>query len=126
MKELTYELSTPTFWRPGILPAVSPPPRQERTNGKAIAALVLGILSIVVPYIGLIFGIIAIVLAALAFKEIRLRYEQGRGLAIAGLVCGIVGTIIYAVLILLFVLALVMFGNIDTDTVNYFNNLNSF
>lgn len=103
-----------------------PPPRQERTNGKAIAALVLGILSIVVPYIGLIFGIIAIVLAALAFKEIRLHYEQGRGLAIAGLVCGIVGTIIYAVLILLFVLALVMFGNIDTGTVNYFNNLNSF
>lgn len=89
MKELIYELSTPTLWRSGILSTVSPPPRQERTNGKAIAALVLGILSIVVPYIGLIFGIIAIVLAALAFKEIRLRYEQGRGWRLPGWSAGL-------------------------------------
>ena len=95
------------------------PPQQTRTNGKAIAALVLGILSIVVPYIGLIFGIIAIILAAISFKEIRLRYEQGRGLAIAGLVCGIIGTIIYAVIIVLVVLAFLYIGSVDNGSVNY-------
>lgn len=96
-----------------------PPPPPARMNGKSIASLVLGILSIVTPYIGLLFGIIAIVLSALSLKEIRTRYEQGRGLAIAGLVCGIVGTIIYAVIILLLILAVVFFNNIDS--VNSFN-----
>lgn len=81
-----------------------PPPPPAPMNGKSIAGFVLGILSIVVPYIGLLFGIIAIILSALSLKEIRMRYEQGRGLAIAGLVCGIVGTLIYAILILLFLL----------------------
>ncbi|MFD2878474.1 DUF4190 domain-containing protein [Paenibacillus rhizoplanae] len=77
--------------------------RRERMNGKAVAALVLGILSIVIPYVGILFGITAIVLATLAFKEIRYSYEQGRGLAIAGLVCGIASTFIYTILIIMFV-----------------------
>lgn len=92
-----------------------PPPPPAHTNGKSIAALVLGILSIVVPYIGLLFGIVAIILAAISLKEIRNRYEQGRGMAIAGLVCGIVGTIIYAILILfiiIFVVAAAGYSNV--------------
>ncbi|WP_339314755.1 DUF4190 domain-containing protein [Paenibacillus sp. FSL R10-2734] len=81
-----------------------PPPPPAPMNGKSIAGFVLGILSIVVPYIGFLFGIVAIILSALSLKEIRIRYEQGRGLAIAGLVCGIVGTLIYAILILFFII----------------------
>ncbi|WP_313637246.1 DUF4190 domain-containing protein [Paenibacillus sp.] len=81
-----------------------PPPPPAPMNGKSIAGFVLGILSIVVPYIGFLLGIVAIILSAISLKEIRIRYEQGRGLAIAGLVCGIVGTLIYAILILLFLL----------------------
>ncbi|AIQ74650.1 MULTISPECIES: DUF4190 domain-containing protein [Paenibacillus] len=77
-----------------------PPPPPAPTNGKSIAGFVLGILSIVVPYIGFLLGIIAIILSALSLKEIRNRYEQGKGLAIAGLVCGIVGTLMYAIIIL--------------------------
>lgn len=67
-----------------------PPPPPAPTNGKSIAGFVLGILSIVVPYIGFLLGIIAIILSALSLKEIRNRYEQGKGLAIAGLMwnCG--------------------------------------
>lgn len=85
-----------------------PQPPPAPMNGKSIAGFVLGILSIVVPYIGFLFGIIAIILCTLSLKEIRLRYEQGRGLAIAGLVCGIVGTLIYAILI--FFLLIVVFA----------------
>ncbi|WP_340396676.1 DUF4190 domain-containing protein [Paenibacillus sp. FSL E2-0202] len=77
-----------------------PPPPPAPTNGKSIAGFVLGILSIVVPYIGFLLGIIAIILSALSLKEIRNCYEQGKGLAIAGLVCGIVGTLMYAIIIL--------------------------
>jgi hypothetical protein len=73
-------------------------------NGKSIAGFVLGVLSIIVPYIGFLLGIVAVILSALSLKEIRIRYEQGRGLAIAGLVCGIVGTLLYAIFILFFVI----------------------
>lgn len=96
----------------------TPPPPPAQTNGKSIASLVLGILSIVSPYIGILFGIIAIILSAISLKEIRTRYEEGRGLAIAGLVCGIVGTIIYTILILLFILLVFVFN--EMDTVNTF------
>lgn len=61
-------------------------------NGKSIASLVLGILSILtcwLPYVGLIMGGIGIVLGILGLKQ-----ENARGLAIAGLVCSIVGTIL--------------------------------
>lgn len=82
---------------------VAPP----KTNGKAIAALVLGILSLFVPYVGFVLGIIAIVLASISFKEMRINREQGRGLAIGGLVCGIIATVIYAILILIVIIAAV-------------------
>ncbi|MEK3877910.1 MULTISPECIES: DUF4190 domain-containing protein [unclassified Paenibacillus] len=91
-----------------------PKPPLERMNSKAVAALVLGILSIVIPYVGIIFGITAIILATLAFREIRYSYEQGRGLAIAGLVCGIASTFIYTILIIMFVLTILLFNHAYT------------
>lgn len=64
---------------------------QPKTNGMAIAALVLGILSIVIPYIGFILGIIAIILGKKSRRAINENHEGGSGLAIAGFVCGLVG-----------------------------------
>lgn len=84
-----------------------PPPAPPQTNGKSIVALVLGILAIVVPYVGFVLGIIAIVFAKLSFTEIRQRGEQGRGLAVAGLVCGIIGTALYAIIIAILVIAFI-------------------
>ncbi|WP_019910875.1 DUF4190 domain-containing protein [Paenibacillus sp. HW567] len=103
-----------------------PPPPPARTNGKSVAAMVLGILAVVTPYVGLLFGIVAIILSAISLKEIRTRYEQGKGMAIAGLVCGIIGTILYAILIAIIVLAVIFFndGSINSiDTWNSFNNI---
>ncbi|WP_379139959.1 DUF4190 domain-containing protein [Paenibacillus sp. sgz500992] len=102
----------------------TPPPPPAQTNGKSIASLVLGILSIVSPYIGILFGIIAIILSAISLKEIRTRYEEGRGLAIAGLICGIVGTLIYTLLILLFLFALFAFNEIDSGNIIHFSTNN--
>lgn len=81
-----------------------PPYVVPKTNSKSIVSLVLGILSVTIPYVGILIGIVAIIFASLAFKEIRVRMEQGRGLAIAGLVCGIIGTAMYVLLILLVLL----------------------
>ncbi|MCM3174298.1 DUF4190 domain-containing protein [Paenibacillus sp. MER 99-2] len=87
-----------------------------KTNGKSIAALVLGILSIMIPYIGFIIGIVAIIFAALSLKEINVRMEQGKGLAVAGLVCGIIGTLIYALIILFIIVAVVLYGDAYSST----------
>ncbi|KLU53041.1 hypothetical protein EL84_11740 [Paenibacillus sp. VT-400] len=81
-----------------------PPYVVPKTNSKSIVSLVLGILSVTIPYVGILIGIAAIIFASLAFKEIRVRMEQGKGLAIAGLVCGIIGTAMYVLLILLVLL----------------------
>lgn len=102
-----------------------PPLTPAQTNGKSIASLVLGILSIVTPFIGLVFGIIAIILSAISLREIRFSDEQGRGLSIAGLICGIVGTLIYAILIFLFILTIFIFN--ELNVVNTMNSItNSF
>lgn len=83
-----------------------------KTNGKSIAALVLGILAVVIPYIGLIIGIIAIIFANISLKEIKKTGDQGRGMAIAGLVCGIVGTAIYAIILLILIIAFASFYSV--------------
>ncbi|WDQ34623.1 DUF4190 domain-containing protein [Paenibacillus marchantiae] len=85
-------------------PLPPPPYVVPKTNSKSIAALVLGILSLTIPYLGFFIGIVAIIFASLALKELRIRMEQGKGLAIAGLVCGIIGTALYAILIILVLL----------------------
>ncbi|WP_152402741.1 DUF4190 domain-containing protein [Paenibacillus cellulositrophicus] len=88
-----------------------------KTNGKAIASMVLGILSVMILYIGFILGILAIIFAALSFKELKRGYEQGKGMAIAGLVCGIIGVLLWGLILLFVVLAVAFFGSdIDSST----------
>jgi hypothetical protein len=68
-----------------------PPPRTG--NGKAIAALVLGILSIVfcaASFFDLVLIIPAIVLGSIALNEAK-HTHAGRSVAIGGLVCAIIG-----------------------------------
>ena len=74
----------------------------QRTSGKAIAALVLGIVSIFI--FGFIAGLIAIILAVLARKEIDADPSLGgRGLATAGLVLGIVGIVLWALVLVVWI-----------------------
>jgi hypothetical protein len=61
-----------------------PPPR--RTNGLAIASMVLGII-----WLYWIGSILALVFGYVARKQIRERGESGDGMAIAGIVLGWVG-----------------------------------
>ena len=76
----------------------------EQKNGKATAALVLGIISLIgicIPIAGIICGIIAIVLVVLAKKEGSTDGKQKAGmiLGIIGIVISIVMWIVNAVIL---------------------------
>ncbi|MFJ7176878.1 DUF1707 and DUF4190 domain-containing protein [Streptomyces massasporeus] len=87
------------------VPASFMPVPRARTNGKAVAAGVCGLLC--VPTMGLT-GIPAVVLGHVARAEIRSRGELGDGLALTGLVLGWLSTAGWAlVLVLLTVVSVV-------------------
>nr|WP_240647257.1 DUF4190 domain-containing protein [Paenibacillus nanensis] len=79
-----------------------------KTNTKSITALVLGICSIVIPYIGFLPGIIGIIVSALSFKELKRTGEQGRGLSIAGLVCSILGTLFWGIIGIIIIIVIIV------------------
>lgn len=74
------------------------PPAVPRTNGLAIASLVLGIL-----WIYWIGSVLAVVFGHVALRQIRKAngWQEGRGIAIAGAILGWVGVAILAVLLIL-------------------------
>lgn len=115
-----YQYTTFNNYSQGYPPAPPGPPTPAKTNGKSITSLVLGVLSIVVPYIGFLLGIVAIVFASLSFKELKRTGEQGKGLSIAGLVCGIVGTAIYGIILFILVLAIIMFASAGVNNYSTF------
>lgn len=66
-----------------------------KTQGKAIAALILGICSLIIPFAGPVCGIIAIILGAMSMKAINASAGRltGKPMAIIGLILGILGLI---------------------------------
>ncbi|MEK3886508.1 DUF4190 domain-containing protein [Bacillus sp. FSL K6-3431] len=82
----------------------------EKTNSKSVAALTLGVLSLIIPFIGLILGVIGIVLSSKSITEIDNSNEIGRGLAISGKVCSIVGICLQIIMILFVILSFVLFN----------------
>ena len=65
-------------------------------KGFAITAMVLGICSLVIPYAGIVLGILAVVFASVS----RNKNEAGRGMAVAGLVTGIVALALWLIVII--------------------------
>lgn len=78
-------------------------PRQS--NSDAIVSMILGILSIVVPFAGFALGIAALCLAATA-KNQHNRHKSGTGMADAGIALGIVGLILWGIAGLLWITGL--------------------
>jgi len=84
---------------PGMAPAGG-------SNGFAVAALVLGILSLVMFFtiwLPFLLGVLAIVFGALGISRANRIGGKQKGLAIAGLVCGAVGMVLAIVFIVLIV-----------------------
>ncbi len=77
-------------------------------KGKAIAALIFGILSLplcVIPPIGLVFGIVALLLASSCLK----RGQENK--ATAGRICGIVGTVFSTILLIAVLVVMGLYGD---------------
>lgn len=67
-------------------------------------SLTLGILSIFVPFFGLIIGIIGIGFSKKAKKEMFVSDEGGKGLATSGFICSIFGIVIQLITLLAYIL----------------------
>jgi len=64
------------------------------TSGMAVAALVCGILGLLIPFVGLLLALLGIIFGGVGMAQTsRDPYLGGKGMAIAGLVCGILGLI---------------------------------
>ena len=61
------------------------------TNSYAVASLTMGILSILAPFFGILFGFIGAVLSKKARMEMVFSGEDGRSLATAGSICSVIG-----------------------------------
>jgi hypothetical protein len=72
-------------------------PPAPRTSGKAMWAMIVGIVSIVFCYLGVLIGPVAIILAVQGKKDIKRSNgtQTGEGMATAGLITGIVGTVLW-------------------------------
>ncbi|MGI8729461.1 MAG: DUF4190 domain-containing protein [Solirubrobacteraceae bacterium] len=81
--------------------AYQTPAQPTGTSGKAIAALVCGILSFVV--FGVILGLVAVGLGVSARKELETQPgRSGAGLALAGIITGAIGFVASIVFLVLF------------------------
>jgi hypothetical protein len=107
----------------------APPPysgyAQPRTgNGKAIAALVLGICSIVfcwLSFFDAVFVILALIFGLIALSETKKGRSGGRGLAIAGLICTVVGALLATIISVKVVQAIDKCGGLDRSGNSSFN-----
>lgn len=105
--------------QPPTAPPIMPPTpttdpyRSQSTNGLAIAAMVVGIFAFIlgwVPFIGLLLGATAVVLAIVGLKK-----TAGKGMSIAGLVTGGLAVLWNLVVIVLLVSSLAIFGGIASQ-----------
>ncbi|NIK12367.1 DUF4190 domain-containing protein [Alkalibacillus almallahensis] len=86
---------------------------KTKTNSNSVISLTIGILSILIPFIGLFLGVFGVVTSRKAIKEIEKNREDGRGLANSGLICSSVGIVIQ----LFVVLGYIAFISITTENI---------
>ena len=99
-------------FNPGQQPYGSVQPQDTGAGAMAIVSLIMGILSIVTCCvgIGLIFGIVAIILAGISLSK-----KKGKGVSIGGLVTGIIGTLLSLVIVIYMIMAGVALGTMKDD-----------
>jgi hypothetical protein len=84
----------------GTFPGAGAPYGAPRSNGVAIAALVCGILALVISWIpginlaSFVLGIAAVICGILGIRNARIPGLRGRGMAIAGLVTGLLALVV--------------------------------
>ena len=101
---------TPTPWTtpqtttaswPALPPAVGYgqyPSLQRPQNGMGTAALILGILGLLL--FGCIFGVLAVIFGSIGISRANAGRANNKGVAVAGLILGIVGIVAWSLIIL--------------------------
>ncbi|MFJ7509086.1 DUF4190 domain-containing protein [Peribacillus simplex] len=89
----------------------------KQSNSKAIVSFIMGVLSLFIPVIGIILGILGLIFASKSKQEIKLTGESGKGLVTAGKVCSIIGIILNVLMILIFLLF--FYFVVDTNITTY-------
>ena len=91
-----YAPQQPSYGQPVMYPGVQAP-----THGPAVASMVLGILSLVLWWFGIITGIIGLVLGTSSLKHCQPNGpKNGRGMAIAGITCSIIALSLWVIVLL--------------------------
>jgi hypothetical protein len=116
----------PTPYGPG---APMPPPyhgyaQPTSGNGKAVAALVLGICSIVFCWLSVfdaVFVVLALIFGLLALSDVKKGRSRGRGMAVAGLVCMVVGAVLATVISIKVFRAIDQCGGLNQSNNSSFN-----
>lgn len=101
-----------------LQPAGAAAASTDRKNGTT--PLVLGILSLMLPYVGIVLGILAIVFGNSA-KKTNLQGTADYALGHAGFVLGIIGLAFQALLVVYIAVIFGMISNI-VDSFNYYND----
>jgi hypothetical protein len=97
-------------------------------NGMGTAALVLGILAIVLCWTavgGIILGVLAVIFGILGIRRAGQRIATNKGMAISGLVTGIVGLIIGVIFAVAVGSFLSIFGGTVSDYTNCVQQANN-
>jgi hypothetical protein len=100
---------------------VQPSPQPASAGGPAIAALVLGIVAVLLSFtvvFGFLLGALAIIFGGIAISRARTARGGSKGMGIAGLVLGIVG-IAFAVLMIVFLVSLGGLVNDPSTNIRY-------
>ncbi|MDM5212361.1 DUF4190 domain-containing protein [Peribacillus sp. NJ4] len=87
------------------------------SNSKAIVSLIMGVLSLLIPFIGIVLGILGLIFAAKSKQEMKLTGETGNGLVTAGKVCSIIGIFLNVIVILIFLVF--SYFVVSTDITTY-------
>ncbi|PYZ97664.1 hypothetical protein CR205_03465 [Alteribacter lacisalsi] len=75
--------------------------KTKTTNPKATAAMIFGLISIVLfllPFVSIVLAIAAIVVGVMALRDMRTSGEKGRTYAMTGIITGVIGLVIPAAL----------------------------
>lgn len=86
-----------------------------RSNGFGVTALVLGIIAVVSCYLGLLFGVPAVIFGVLGRGKAQRGEADNGGMALAGIITGAVGIVISCLFIALMIFG-VMLGDEGSDS----------
>ncbi|MEI6850655.1 MAG: DUF4190 domain-containing protein [Candidatus Saccharibacteria bacterium] len=95
----------------------------QKTNGVAVAAMIVGIIAFVVawaPFIGFVTGIVAIILGIIGLKK-----TTEKGMSIVGIVTGAMSALSSLVITLMFIAGIALIGGVASEIDNAADSYNT-